>query len=223
MSHVVVYNDISACKQQEERLQALIDSSPLALVEFGPDTRIRLWNPAAERIFGWSREEILGRGGLPMAPASKRAEGEELFARVQRRRVLERFRNRASAQGRKARRRLDRGRPDQGRNRPRSRQHGRLHRHHGAEDARGRGPSSGRRAPRPARRARRVASADRHCRRPRTPPPRAQSPRRRATAPGHSLLVFAARAGEARFRSSGRAGGPRGRRRGALPCARRTP
>ena len=83
VSHVVVYNDISATKQQEERLQALIDSSPLALVEFGPDTRIRLWNPAAERIFGWSREEILGRGGLPMAPASKRAEGEELFARVQ--------------------------------------------------------------------------------------------------------------------------------------------
>jgi hypothetical protein len=35
-------------KQQEERLQALIDSSPLALVEFGLDTRIRLWNPAAE-------------------------------------------------------------------------------------------------------------------------------------------------------------------------------
>ncbi len=82
VSHVVVYNDISASKQQEERLQALIDSSPLALVEFGPDTRIRLWNPAAERIFGWSRGEILGRGGLPMAPASKRAEGEELFARV---------------------------------------------------------------------------------------------------------------------------------------------
>jgi PAS domain S-box-containing protein len=75
-------NDISATKQQEERLQALIDSSPLALAEFGPDTRIRLWNPAAERIFGWSREEILGRGGLPMAPPSKRAESEELFARV---------------------------------------------------------------------------------------------------------------------------------------------
>ncbi|MGH3010855.1 MAG: PAS domain-containing sensor histidine kinase [Gaiellaceae bacterium] len=69
-------------KAQEERLQALIDSSPLALVEFGLDTRIRLWNPAAERIFGWSREEILGRRGLPLAPPSKRAEAAELFARV---------------------------------------------------------------------------------------------------------------------------------------------
>jgi PAS domain S-box-containing protein len=75
-------NDISQGKHQEEQLQALIDSSPLALVEFGLDRRIRLWNPAAERIFGWSREEMLGRGDLPMAPPSKHAESEELFARV---------------------------------------------------------------------------------------------------------------------------------------------
>jgi PAS domain S-box-containing protein len=68
--------------EDEERLQALIDSSPLALVEFGLDTRIRLWNPAAERIFGWSRAEMIGRGGLPMAPPEIRAEAEELFARV---------------------------------------------------------------------------------------------------------------------------------------------
>jgi PAS domain S-box-containing protein len=73
---------MSSSEQQEERLQALINSSPLALVEFGLDTRIRLWNPAAERIFGWSREEMIGRRGLPMAPPSKRAESEELFARV---------------------------------------------------------------------------------------------------------------------------------------------
>jgi PAS domain S-box-containing protein len=68
--------------EQQLRLQALIDSSPLALVEFALDTRIRLWNPAAERIFGWAREEMLGRAGLPMAPSHLRAEAEELFRRV---------------------------------------------------------------------------------------------------------------------------------------------
>ena len=51
-------------------------------MEFGLDTRIRLWNPAAERIFGWTRAEMLGRGGLPMAPTAKRGESEELFDRV---------------------------------------------------------------------------------------------------------------------------------------------
>jgi PAS domain S-box-containing protein len=91
VGQVIVYSGVSEGKErvpsnslllEEERLQALIDSSPLALVEFGLDTRIRLWNPAAERIFGWSREEMLGRGGLPMAPPPKHAESEELFARV---------------------------------------------------------------------------------------------------------------------------------------------
>jgi PAS domain S-box-containing protein len=77
-----VHDEIPQGKHQVEQLQALIDSSPLALVEFGLDTRIRLWNPAAERIFGWSSEEMLGRGDLPMAPPAKRAESEELFARV---------------------------------------------------------------------------------------------------------------------------------------------
>jgi PAS domain S-box-containing protein len=51
-------------------------------VEFGTDTRIRLWNPSAERIFGWTREEMIGRGGLPMAPPERREESEDLFARV---------------------------------------------------------------------------------------------------------------------------------------------
>ena len=75
-------SDISESTHQEEQLQALIDSSPLALVEFGLDRHIRLWNPAAARIFGWSQEEMIGRQDLPLAPPSRRAEAEELFARV---------------------------------------------------------------------------------------------------------------------------------------------
>ena len=82
VGNLVAYTDITERKEQEERLQALIDSSPVALVEFDQDTRIRLWNPAAERIFGWSRGEILGRVGFPMAHAAKREESEDLFARV---------------------------------------------------------------------------------------------------------------------------------------------
>jgi PAS domain S-box-containing protein len=79
---MVAFSDITDRKAQAERLQAVIDASPVALVEFGTDTRVRLWNPAAERVFGWSAEEMLGTGGLPMAPPAKRAEAEELFARV---------------------------------------------------------------------------------------------------------------------------------------------
>jgi PAS domain S-box-containing protein len=76
------YNDMSTGEQPEDLLQALIDSSPLAIVEFGLDRSIRLWNPAAERIFGWSSEEMRGRAAPPMAPLAKRAEQQELFAKV---------------------------------------------------------------------------------------------------------------------------------------------
>jgi PAS domain S-box-containing protein len=37
----------------EERLRAAIDGAPAAIVEVGLDNCVRLWNPAAERIFGW--------------------------------------------------------------------------------------------------------------------------------------------------------------------------
>ncbi len=82
IGNMVAYTDITERKAQDQRLEALIDASPVALVEFDFETRIRLWNPAAERIFGWTRDEMLGRGGLPMAPAHKRDESEDLWARV---------------------------------------------------------------------------------------------------------------------------------------------
>ena len=44
-----------------ERLQALIDASPLASIELDADGRVRGWNGAAEAMFGWRQEEILGR------------------------------------------------------------------------------------------------------------------------------------------------------------------
>ena len=51
-------------RRAREELQALIDASPLALVEFGLDTRIRLWNRAAERIFGWTARRCSAAAGF---------------------------------------------------------------------------------------------------------------------------------------------------------------
>jgi HTH-type transcriptional regulator, bacterioopsin transcriptional activator and related proteins len=47
-------------RRSECRLHAVIDSSPLAIAEVDLESRVIRWNPAAERIFGWTQEEMLG-------------------------------------------------------------------------------------------------------------------------------------------------------------------
>ncbi|MGH9350128.1 MAG: ATP-binding protein [Vicinamibacterales bacterium] len=42
-------------------LAAVVDASPLAIGVFDRDGVVRKWNPAAERLFGWTRDEMLGR------------------------------------------------------------------------------------------------------------------------------------------------------------------
>ncbi len=62
-------------------LATLIESSPLAIVTFDPDGVVTLWNPAAERIFGWSADEALGTR-LPFVPAEKQEEFRALRRRA---------------------------------------------------------------------------------------------------------------------------------------------
>ena len=45
----------------QQRLEALLDHSPLAVIELDPDGRIARWSAGAARLFGWSADETLGR------------------------------------------------------------------------------------------------------------------------------------------------------------------
>ncbi|MBU4232151.1 MAG: PAS domain S-box protein, partial [Proteobacteria bacterium] len=65
-----------ALKQTTQTLQTLIQASPLAIVALDLDLTIRLWNPGAERMFGWKESEVLG-GYLPaVVPENQRIEEE---------------------------------------------------------------------------------------------------------------------------------------------------
>jgi PAS domain S-box-containing protein len=68
--------------RSEARLHAVIESAPVAIMEADLETRVIGWNPAAERIFGWTQEEMIGRADLPMVPDSKHDEQEHLAATV---------------------------------------------------------------------------------------------------------------------------------------------
>ena len=39
----------------------LTESSPIAIIEWDSQLRVRSWNPRAEEMFGWSQEEVLGK------------------------------------------------------------------------------------------------------------------------------------------------------------------
>jgi PAS domain S-box-containing protein len=57
-----------AMKRTAERLQALFQASPLPVIELDSDGRVLMWNPAAESVFGWTQEEVLGLPN-PIIPA----------------------------------------------------------------------------------------------------------------------------------------------------------
>jgi PAS domain S-box-containing protein len=77
LEHQAVGRDVTDQRRAEEALretsntlQTLIQASPLAIMAVDHDYQVLAWNPAAERIFGWTAEEALGRR-LPIIPADQ--------------------------------------------------------------------------------------------------------------------------------------------------------
>ncbi|HNY26057.1 MAG TPA: PAS domain-containing sensor histidine kinase [Candidatus Sumerlaeota bacterium] len=50
-----------ALRKAHERLAFHLENSPLVSVEWDPDVRVRVWSPGAERIFGWTARETIGK------------------------------------------------------------------------------------------------------------------------------------------------------------------
>ena len=83
-----IIRDITARKKAAEelriaydKLQSLVEASPVPVVALTNDGIVTMWNPAAERVFGWAGEEALGRL-LPIIPEEKQEEFRKLRERV---------------------------------------------------------------------------------------------------------------------------------------------
>jgi PAS domain S-box-containing protein len=83
-----VYEDITEFKRAEEelrqttqKLQTVINASPLAIYVLDLEGRVQMWNPAADRIFGWWEEEAIGQR-LPFVPEDKLEEFQGLLHRA---------------------------------------------------------------------------------------------------------------------------------------------
>lgn len=83
-----VIRDVTEQREREAALQAenhalatAIDSLPLAVSVLDGSGRVQQWNDAASQIFGFSRQDVLGRP-YPLAPGELWAEHRELLGRV---------------------------------------------------------------------------------------------------------------------------------------------
>lgn len=82
---VAICIDLTERRAQEERLAglaAVVESSNDAVVQHDLEGRITGWNAAAERIYGYTAEEVLGRHFSILAPEHEREAVEAVRQRV---------------------------------------------------------------------------------------------------------------------------------------------
>ena len=86
--------------------RAVIECAADAIVAFGTDRTVLLWNPAAERMFGWTAAEVVGLEP-PIIPEELKAEHNAVLERVRSGGQIF-VRNPADTQGPHGHRRTDR-------------------------------------------------------------------------------------------------------------------
>ncbi len=64
--------------EERERLARMVMSSEDAMVSTSLDDKIIAWNPAAEHIYGYSADEIVGKSKLLIVPENRRQELEQV-------------------------------------------------------------------------------------------------------------------------------------------------
>jgi Amt family ammonium transporter len=64
---------------EQELLRAVVMGSPSALLVVQADRQVILWNPAAERLFGWAASDVVGRE-IPIPDDGAREESSRLFS-----------------------------------------------------------------------------------------------------------------------------------------------
>jgi len=104
---ILVFRDVTgarAINDFRQRLAAIVESSEDAIIGKDLDGRITSWNQGAERIFGYSQAQALGRPITMLIPPERLAEETEILKKLREGKRIEHFETIRIA---KNRRRLD--------------------------------------------------------------------------------------------------------------------
>jgi len=83
---VTAFLDISARKRDEEvmrRLADIVESSQDAIISLSLDGQILSWNPGAERVFGYSGEEVIGNPVAMLSSPEEQDEYREVLKKIE--------------------------------------------------------------------------------------------------------------------------------------------
>jgi two-component system cell cycle sensor histidine kinase/response regulator CckA len=67
--------------QSYQTLNSIIAACPHAIIAVDSERNVRIWNPAAERMFGWHAGEVVG-GRVPFVTTDKRQESDQFNLRA---------------------------------------------------------------------------------------------------------------------------------------------
>ena len=86
-ARLAILRDLTLQKQAEaerEQLAAIARSTEDAIISADLDGNLVSWNPGAEKMFGYSADEVLGNHLLMLAPPDERRKAVAIFERVRR-------------------------------------------------------------------------------------------------------------------------------------------
>jgi PAS domain S-box-containing protein len=94
VGRVWIFRDITErarMQKSETRLASLVETSNDAIISKSLDGIIQSWNPAAERLFGYTAEQAVGRHISLLIPADRAAEEDHIIARLRAGERIEHF------------------------------------------------------------------------------------------------------------------------------------
>ena len=89
MSFSAVVTERKRAEETNARLAAIVESSNDAIIGKRLDGIVTSWNKGAERIFGYSLEEMIGKPGSVLIPADRHNEEKEIIERLKRDKRIE--------------------------------------------------------------------------------------------------------------------------------------